>query len=302
MVQVFADVDAYFGGGYARRTLAGYLATDIAVMLRTRASARIRQSILSTTAQLCNLCGFMCFDDELHATAQRYYLTALQLAVEAGDRTTGARVLAELSAQADWLGHSRSAFELAARAVSVAGAEAPLSIQAYALGRLAVATAATGTPSAAHNALHSAAALDRHDGRRTMTLRARSHAQLAEQTAAVFARLGDLDRASKCVQSAIRYYPIDERRSRALLLARLAQQQLHCGELSRAVATSHRFLDDYPHLISGRVTTAWRSLRSSLRPYHRNATVSSVLHRGSTVRPRAAAHLAGAISRNDYFL
>lgn len=51
----------------------------------------------------------MCFDDEQHGLAQRYYRTALSLAVQAGDPVAYAITLRAMSVQARSLGHHQHA-------------------------------------------------------------------------------------------------------------------------------------------------------------------------------------------------
>ena len=73
-------------------------------------------------------------------------------------------------------------------------------------------------------------------------------------------------------------------------MARLAEFQLQLGRLEEAARTWHRFLNDYPDLASGRVTTALKTLRALLRPYARNPTAQGVLHRATTITAPSLSH------------
>lgn len=77
--------------------------------------------------------------------------------------------------------------------------------------------------------------------------------------------------------------PPTERRSRAILLARLAELQLRVGHLDQAVNTWHHFLDELPTLSCGRATTALKTMRASLRSHARTPSAANLLHRATTL-------------------
>jgi hypothetical protein len=70
--------------------------------------------------------------------------------------------------------------------------------------------------------------------------------------------------AIAALQSSLRHRPAAEKRSRAIVLARLAEQQLAAGHLDQAVSTWHESLDDYAVITSGRADAAVRAMRSLL--------------------------------------
>lgn len=74
MSAMFADASVQFGGGYAAN---------------------------------------MSFDSAEHGSAQRYYVQALRLAHASGDRALGAKILSDMSKQAQHLGNADQALELA---------------------------------------------------------------------------------------------------------------------------------------------------------------------------------------------
>lgn len=278
MVGLFSDTDFAFGGGHARGALTGYLATVIAPWLRATATSAVRGELLMTAAKLTYLCGFTHYDDELHGTAQHYYVTTLRLAAEASDATGYAVTLGALSGQARILGHHRQAVQLAEAAVRAVSGHAASQTSAFLFGQLAVAHAADGSR---RDAVRHLITAEQHLNRARDTpepIGGCHPASLAHQQAAVRAKLGDRTGAIQALTVSIRHRPPEERRSRALTLARLAELQLDHGELEGACASWQRFLQDYPNLRSRRLDRAFGSMRTRLRPHSANSAVLA-LHR-----------------------
>jgi tetratricopeptide (TPR) repeat protein len=291
MARVLSDADTAFGGGHARAALAAYLACDIAPRLHATARPALRARMFSVATQLAYLCGFMCFDDEQHPLAQRYYRATLDLAAEAGDPAAYAITLRAMSVQARTLGHHQHALQLAETAATTSSAKVTPARQAFFLGQVAVAAAADGDRAGALSALDAA---ERRLSQATSTSTSTSviggyhPASLGHQQAAVRALLGDRTGAITALTASIRHRPPAERRSRAITTARLAELHLHQGHLEEAVAAWHVFLEDYPHLQSGRATTALKILRSRLRPYAANPAARQLLARAAAIhRPPA---------------
>lgn len=281
LARVLAADDAAFGGGHVRRATAAYLAADLAPKLYARMSPATRRRLFAVATQLSYLCGFMCFDDQLHGLSQRYYHTALRLAAENGDQAGYVIALRAMSVQAHSLGHRRHARNLAETAASDVRRTGPPRRQAFMYGQLAVARAADGDRA---GALASMADAERRLDQATSAsqLTGAYHlASLAHQQAVVQDLLGDRRGAITALDTSIRHRPADERRSRAITLAFLANLQLSAGYLDEAVSTWHFFLDDYPYLDSGRATAELRRLRSRVRPLARNAMARTLLQRAS---------------------
>lgn len=286
MVGLFSDTDFAFGGGHARLALADYLAATIAPWLRAAATPAVRRELLTTASRLTYLCGFMHFDDELHGAAQHYYLTNLRLAAEAGDPTGYAVTLRALSGQARLLGHRREAVHLAEAAVRAASGTAGWQTSAFLFGQLAVAHAADGDRLQAIRHLCTA---ERHlDRAEDMPepIGCCHAASLAHQQAAVRAKLGDRGGAIQALMVSVRHRPARERRSRAITLARLAELQLDEGDLEAACGTWQLFLQDYPHLRSGRVSRALATMRARLRPYGNSSAVIALRRKMPAMPPR----------------
>ncbi|POM23105.1 sporulation protein [Actinomadura rubteroloni] len=294
MVRLFLDNDGAFGGGYARGPLAAYLTHDVAPLLRASAPPALRLRMLRAATRLAYLCAYMCFDDEQHALAQRYHRTALDLAVEAADPAGYAVVLRGMSVQARSLGHHHEALVLAENAAATGQRKATPARHAFLLGQVAVAAAAEADRSTALSALSAAERLLERSTSRSTPYQVRPSqttagsgdvvggyhpAALSHQEAAVRAELGDLQGAIAALKTSLRHRPSDERRSRAVTTARLAELQLRTGHLDQAVHTWDAFLDDYPRLSSGRVTSALRTMKAQLRPHSDNAGARHLLAR-----------------------
>ena len=287
MARVFIGADSVFGGGYARAALARYLAYDIAPRLRAPARRETRRRMLSVATELAYLCGFMCFDDEQNAIAQRYYLVALKLSIENEDPVGYAVTLRAMSVQARTLGHVREALSLAEAAVaSIADCDDVPGLQRASLyGPLAVAAAAHGDRDAALSALTCAERLaagvtEDSPERGFCHYRAASHAY---QDAAVRALLGDRPGAIRVLSESVRRRATDERRSRAITLASLAELHLDQGHLDESIAACHAFIDDYPPLRSSRVRSALTHLTARLRPHAANHSARQLLVRAAAV-------------------
>ena len=296
MVKLFVDADSVFGGGYARAALARYLAYDIAPRLRAPARRDTRKRMLSVAIELAYLCGFMCFDDERNAIAQRYYRAALKLSVENDDPPAYASTLRAMSVQARTLGHFRESRALAEAAVaSVAECELPKPQRASLYGPLAVAAAAQGDRDAAFKALTCAERLlgEYQAGAAIADLEegviARYHsASHADQEASVRALLGDRPGAIRVLSESVRRRSADERRSRAITLASLAELHLDQGHLDESIAACHAFIDEYPPLRSSRAQSALRRLTARMRPHATNHSARQLLVRAAAVsRPLA---------------
>jgi tetratricopeptide (TPR) repeat protein len=277
MMSLFTEADANSGGGHARSALAAYLAYDVAPCLNAAASKPLRARMLGVATQLTYLCAFMCFDDDQHALAQRYYRAALDLAVRNGDPAAYAIGLRAMSVQARELGHHRPALQLAEVAASTGRRQFPPERQAFFLGQVAVAAAADGDRHGALEALGAAERLLSRASSASFGMGSYHPAALAHQQAAVCDLLGDRRGAIDAMTTSVRHRPPGERRSRAITTAWLAELQLAHGHLDEAVATWHSFLDDYPYLRSGRATGALKRLRSMLRPHAANKSAARLL-------------------------
>jgi hypothetical protein len=89
----FAALDDRFGGGHARQAVIQYLSHDVAPLLHGTYTESVGRALFSTVAEAMLLAGWMSYDAGHHGLAQRYYLHALRLAQDAGDRRLAGSML-----------------------------------------------------------------------------------------------------------------------------------------------------------------------------------------------------------------
>ncbi|WP_051966792.1 hypothetical protein [Kitasatospora mediocidica] len=277
MGTVFSLTDHASGGGAVRPALTQYLATSIVPWLREPAPPGVRRELLITASSLTYLCGFTHVDDELHGLAQRYYRLSATLADEAGDRTALAVALRALSVQARGLGHHRDALRLAEAAVAE-GRHAPPRTRAFLHGQLAVAHAALleRRPALEQLAAAEAGLVDAGAVRDASFTGGYHEASLAHQRAVICWYFGDSRGAVAALQDSLRHRPDQERRSRAVVLAQLAEYQMRSGHLDAACATWSTFLEQRSALRSRRYDRAVALMRAYTRPYRNQPRVRAL--------------------------
>jgi hypothetical protein len=267
MAATFADADDRFGGGHARTALAAYLAKEVAPMLAGTGAGRARPALFASASRLAYLAGWMAADAGHAGTAQNYYLQSVKLATEAGDATAKATALRGLAQQAVELGHYGQAVQLAEHAATNLQGRCDMRVRAWMAGMCAEAHAANGDQRAALNALRLAEAdVERSDSppafQWTGSYRRES---LEHQTGLVLARLADLRTADHHLRCAIAARPDAERRTRALVSARLARVQAQQRQPEAAAATILGLADDLPLISSARVSGELAGLRTEWR-------------------------------------
>ncbi|MDW6057915.1 hypothetical protein SAZ11_07405 [Streptomyces sp. FXJ1.4098] len=137
-------LDDTAGGGtlsqrYVRTELAGVL--DLA--RHGSYTTDVGTRLLATASGMAQLAGWMAFDADLHAAAQRHQLLAIRLARAAHDTTTIANVLGMLAYQHAAAGKPAAALRYAEAAIDHTARSNPL-VRARAWGRMATAHAAAG--------------------------------------------------------------------------------------------------------------------------------------------------------------
>ncbi|WP_366510858.1 tetratricopeptide repeat protein [Streptomyces sp. MP131-18] len=256
-----------FGGGYARPLAAAFVANHLGDHLRADAPGHVRRAMAREAAFLCYLTGWMAVDEGDHAMAQRWYLTALELAAEAGDRDVHCHVLRGMSVQAADLGHGPLAVRLADAAAEAAPGATPR-MRAFYAGQQAHAFAVAGERTGALRALRETeTALDRAESGLT-TFGGYAPSTLAYTTAQVRHGLGDTAGSVSSFRLHFRLRDAGDSRGSAVRFgALMAERQLTAGHLDAACETWHRVLDDYEGIRSGRADERVGGIRGLLRPY-----------------------------------
>jgi tetratricopeptide (TPR) repeat protein len=280
MAEVFTVSGALTGAGSVRPALSAYLNAPVTEWLRSSVGTRVRPALYSAAARLTYLCGCLCFEDELHGAAQRYFLVTLALAVEAGDPIAYAIGLRALSMQARRLGHPRQALRLAQSALSTP-VQAPPQTRALLHSEVAVAHAATGDEAGSRHYLRTAKEHLQHDPQIRIAVGTYHQADHAQQQAIAHQLLGERQAAISALQYSIRHRTAAEHCAQTLALADLAELQLACGRLDQAIETWHKFLDNCITVRCGRVRTALDSMRSRLCAYATHPPVHALLGRAA---------------------
>jgi hypothetical protein len=112
MTEVFRSLDNFYGGGLTREAVIGQLIFTTSLVKDTTYTEEVGQRLITGMGDLATVAGWMCHDVSMHATAQHYFLLALQAAKEADDPNLGAHVLSCMARQAGHLGRPKDAVEL----------------------------------------------------------------------------------------------------------------------------------------------------------------------------------------------
>ncbi|WP_434589156.1 hypothetical protein [Streptomyces sp. A5-4] len=289
LLRLFSQHDTAFGAGRVRDPLRAYLATTVSVWLEQSTPPGLRGELCTVAGQLAYLCAFAHFDGNLQEQAQRYYLTGISLAREAGDRVGFALGARGLSIQALSLGHAREADRLAELAVRVGLPHAPAHQQAFLLGHLAVTQAHLGERrAAARHLIDAEKRLELSDSVPT-PVGAFHFGSLSLQHAAVARAQQDHAVEARHLVASLQGRPQGENRARSLSLATLAEAQLNEGHLDLACQSWGAFLDLYPGVSSARAHDRLRVLLSRLRPYAAHSAVPPLLEQARALSGRRAA-------------
>jgi hypothetical protein len=150
------DLDFYYGGGHIRRMLLFYFRSEIVPLLRGQHPEPVRRELFGAAAEVAQQLGWSAYDAGRHGAAQRYFAQGLRLAGEAADPVLGARLLSNLSHQANYLGQYRDALQLARAAQSAAAGRATPTVTSMLLAMEARALASLGDAVGCAATLHRA--------------------------------------------------------------------------------------------------------------------------------------------------
>ncbi len=131
------------------------------LLQRAEHGGQITRRLLVAWAELGQLAGWMAADTERHGLAQRYYLTALRAAHNAGDKALGANVLSMMAFNVASREAPTDAISLGTAAVEMAR-RSPVTVQALVTSRLAYGYALAGDADRFHAAHGRARELAEH--------------------------------------------------------------------------------------------------------------------------------------------
>lgn len=271
-----ADLDDQYGGGHARAAVAAYLSRDVTPLLR-EATGRARPDLFAAAAELSYLAAYMAMDAGANALAQRYYISTVRLADEAGDLVLRATALRSMAVQAAELGHDGEALALADAAASALGGHGPRRTLAWITGMRAEANAAAGARWDALSLLHrTETQLERADSppetEWTGNYRRES---LEHQIGLTLTQLGDHATAARHYTASMNARRPVELRTRVLIGLRAAHAFLRAGDPERAAATALDLGDDVPLIASARVRQELHRLRAGWQRHRGDPLVAA---------------------------
>ncbi|MGP3949850.1 hypothetical protein [Streptomyces sp. 7N604] len=238
--QMFMRLDFLYGGGHGHKALRHYFRQEVLPLLKASYSAKVGNALFEAAAEISQLLGWTAYDTGNHALANRYLLSTLRLTQVVDYRMMGARILTNMSHQANYLGDISRATRLAR--ASTEGGKGHATPRAMALF-------------AAHEARALSSAQDHKGATRAMN-EAEKHFEQAEtaddpdwlsymdeaELVGEFCHcFRDLKMGSESVRFAERAVALtDPQYARTLGFCRmvLAQSQLLNGELEAAVTTA----------------------------------------------------------------
>ncbi|WP_349307942.1 sporulation protein [Streptomyces sp. H10-C2] len=272
---MFMRLDFLYGGGHGHRALRHYFRHEVLPLLDASYSEKVGSCLFSAAAEISQLLGWTAYDSGQHALADRYLLSTLRLTQVVDDRMMGARILSNMSHQANYLGHSARAVRLSrASSEGGRGRSTPRAMALF----------------AAHEARALSLTQDRVGASRAMNEAERffdraesgddpdwlSYMDEAELVGELCHCFRDLKQGPDAVRFAERAVALtDPQYARTLGFCRmvLAQSQLLNGELEAAVATAGLAVDGGDALQSARFQRYVSDFQRALAPHDKSPGV-----------------------------
>jgi len=266
-------MDFRYGSGRIREQAIQLLHHEAITLLRGSYSNTTGRALLTAVAQATRLAGSMAADVGRFALAQRYYIQALNLATNAGNRLFAATMLSDMSRltiqNATGKRCARQAVALARAGTTVAGKPTPtLAAQLSAVEARGHAlchdTSASRTAVAAAERHHE---LVRTDGEPPW-LSFYTAAELAADLGRALRDSGELAPATQLLTRTLDSYEPWRVRSRCFVQTDLATTYLVEGDHEHAAALTRDALSTAGEVSSGRTISRIRALQQQIRPIH----------------------------------
>ncbi|MEU9915278.1 sporulation protein [Streptomyces sp. NPDC051001] len=242
---MFMQLDFKYGGGHGHKALRHYFRHEVLPLLDASYSERVGTALFGAAAEVSQLLAWTAYDTGNHQLAHRYLTSTLRLSQVIDDRMFGARILGNLSHQANYLGNHAQAIQLARAAVEGAKGRATPRAMANYSAMEARALSNAGDRIAAGRAMNEAERHFEHADTREdpAWLGYFDSAELMGELCHCFR---DLKMRREAVEQAQRAVDsTDPKYARTLGFCRmvLAQSQLLNGELEAAVTTASLAVD-----------------------------------------------------------
>ncbi|MCN9239471.1 sporulation protein [Streptomyces sp. RY43-2] len=250
----FMALDFKYGGGHGHKALRHYFRHEVLPLLDASYSEKVGTALYGAASEVSQLLAWTAYDAGNHRLAHRYLTSTLRLSQVIDDRMFGARLLGNLSHQANYLGNHAQAIQLARAAVEGAKGQATPRAMANYAAMEARALSNAGDRISASRAMREA---ERHFERADTTedpawLSYFDEAELMGELCHCFR---DLKMRCEAVEQAQRAVDsTDPKYARTLGFCRmvLAQSQLLNGDLEAAVTTASLAVDGGDSLQSTR--------------------------------------------------
>ncbi|WP_210576493.1 sporulation protein [Streptomyces sp. GESEQ-4] len=274
---MFMQLDFKYGGGHGHKALRHYFRAEVLPLLDASFSEKVGTALYGAAAEISQLLAWTAYDVGNHRLAHRYLTSTLRLSQVIDDRMFGARILGNLSHQANYLGNHAQAIQLARAAVY--GAKGRATPRAMALNSAMEARALSnaGDGIAAARAMKEA---ERHferaeTGEDPAWLGYFDEAELMGELCHCFRdlkmRRDAVAQAQRAVDST------DPKYARTLGFCRmvLAQSQLLNGELEAAITTASLAVDGGDSLQSNRFQRYVTDFQNEVSVHAANPTVAA---------------------------
>ncbi|MFD7815994.1 sporulation protein [Streptomyces sp. NPDC059785] len=272
---MFMQLDFKYGGGHGHKALRHYFRHEVLPLLNTSYSEKAGTALFGAAAEVSQLLAWTAYDTGNHRLAHRYLTSTLRLSQVIDDRMFGARILGNLSHQANYLGNHAQAIQLARAAVEGAKGRATPRAMALNSAMEARALANGGDPSGAGRAMNEAERhFDHADTAEDPTWLA--YFDSAELMGELCHCFRDLKMRRKSVEAAQRAVnATDPKYARSLGFCRmvLAQSHLLSEDLEAAVTTASLALHGGDSLQSSRFQRYVTDFQTEVSTHAANPTV-----------------------------
>ncbi|MCK8433829.1 sporulation protein [Streptomyces sp. D2-8] len=271
----FMQLDFKYGGGHGHKALRHYFRHEVLPLLSASYSEKVGTALFGAAAEVSQLLAWTAYDSGNHRLAHRYLTSTLRLSQVIDDRMFGARILGNLSHQANYLGNHTQAIQLARAAVEGAKGRATPRAMANYWAMEARALSNAGDRTGASLAMNqSERYFERADGADDPPwLSYFDDAELLGEFCHCFRDLRMRREAVEHAQRAVD--STDPQYARTLGFCRmvLAQSQLLNGELEAAVTTASLAVDGGDSLQSSRFQRYVSDFQAEVSAYAANPAV-----------------------------
>ncbi|MFI9757741.1 sporulation protein [Streptomyces sp. NPDC051963] len=274
---MFMQLDFKYGGGHGHKALRHYFRHEVLPLLDASYSERVGTALFGAAAEVSQLLAWTAYDTGNHRLAHRYLTSTLRLTQVTGDRMFGARILTNLSHQANYLGNHAQAIQLARASLEGGKGKATPRAMSLFAAHEARALSNAGDAIGAGRAMNEA---ERYFERADTATDPEwlSYMNAAELEGEICHCLRDLKQRREAVAYAQRAVDsTDPKYARTLGFCRmvLAQSQLLNGELEAAVTTASLAVDGGDSLQSSRFQRYVTDFQNEVSVHATNPTVAA---------------------------